>query len=53
MGTFRGKDLSNRLLTIKVVDAPREELVNKMQELGIRVIDVRQCLQAQVCVLDS
>ncbi|MBN1581702.1 MAG: CBS domain-containing protein [Anaerolineae bacterium] len=49
LGTFQGEDLSNRLLTIKVVGAPREALIDEMEALGIRVLDARQCLQAQVC----
>jgi len=49
LGTFQGEDLSNRLLTIKVVGAPREALIDEMEALGIRVLDARQCLQAQAC----
>lgn len=49
LGTFQGDDMSTRLLTIKVVDAPREALIAKVETLGIRVIDARDCLQAQVC----
>jgi acetoin utilization protein AcuB len=49
LGTFQGEDMSNRLLTVKVVDAPREVLIHKMEELGFKVIDARQCLQAMAC----
>jgi acetoin utilization protein AcuB len=49
LGTFQGEDVTNRLLTIKVVEAQRKELVNKMQELGIQVVDARECLQALAC----
>jgi acetoin utilization protein AcuB len=53
LGTFQGDDLSNRLLTIKVVDVSREELVHKMEAIGAKVIDARQCLQAQACVIQG
>ena len=43
LGTFQGEDLSNRLLTIKVDGAPLEELVGKMQELAVKVVDARNC----------
>jgi acetoin utilization protein AcuB len=46
LGTFQGEDMTNRLLTLKVSDVPREELVHKMQEIGAEVIDVRMCQQA-------
>lgn len=41
LGTFQGEDMSNRLLTLKVDGVPLEELVGKMQELAVKVIDVR------------
>jgi acetoin utilization protein AcuB len=53
LGTFQGEDLSNRLLTIKVADVSREELVQKMGEIGAKVIDARQCLQAQACMIQG
>jgi len=49
LGTFRGEDLSNRILTVKVVNASREVIVSRMESLGIKVLDVRQCLLAQAC----
>jgi acetoin utilization protein AcuB len=49
LGTFQGEDMSNRLLTIKVVEAQRQVLVEQMQQLGIDVIDVRECLLAVAC----
>jgi acetoin utilization protein AcuB len=49
LGTFQGEDMSNRLLTIKVVEAQREVLVEQMQQLGVDVIDVRECLLALAC----
>ena len=41
LGTFQGEDMTNRLLTIKVTDVDREELSDKMQGLGAKVVDVR------------
>jgi acetoin utilization protein AcuB len=41
LGTFQGEDMSNRFLTLKVDGVPLEELVGKMQELAVKVIDVR------------
>ena len=49
LGTFDGEDMGSRLLTVKVVDAPRKVLVDRLQELGIEVVDARQCLQALAC----
>lgn len=49
LGTFRGEDLSNRILTVKVVGTPREAIRSRMASLGIKVLDVRQCLLAQAC----
>jgi acetoin utilization protein AcuB len=42
LGTFQGEDMSNRLLTIKVAEIDRETLLATMQDLGARVIDVRE-----------
>ena len=41
LGTFQGEDMTNRLLTIKVTDVDREELSDKMQGLGAKVVDIR------------
>jgi acetoin utilization protein AcuB len=49
LGTFYGEDMTNRLLTIKVTEADREELLAKMQDLGAKVVDVRTCAQAVAC----
>ena len=49
LGTFDGEDVGSRLLTVKVVDAPRTVLIGKLQELGIEVVDARQCLQSLAC----
>ena len=41
LGTFQGEDMTNRLLTIKVTDVDQEKLLDKMQDLGAKVVDVR------------
>lgn len=41
LGTFLGEDLSNRVLVLKVGDVPEEQLVEKMKEIGTRILDVR------------
>jgi acetoin utilization protein AcuB len=49
LGTFQGEDMSNRLLTIKVAEVGRQDLLNKMEDLGARIVDVRMCQQATAC----
>ena len=49
LGTFRGEDMSNRLLTIKVEGVPEQDLVAKMKEIGAEVIDSRGCPQSDRC----
>jgi acetoin utilization protein AcuB len=49
LGTFDGEDMDSRLLTVKVVGAPRTVLVGRLQDLGIEVVDARQCLQSLAC----
>lgn len=49
LGTFQGEDLSNRLLTIKVSDAAQQDLTRKIEEIGIKVVDVRMCEMVKVC----
>ncbi len=41
-GTIMGEDPSNRELTIKVADVPMEQLASAMEELGMKVLDVRE-----------
>jgi acetoin utilization protein AcuB len=41
LGTFLGEDMSNRLITVKVDQTSQEDLVDKMRELGVKIIDVR------------
>ncbi len=43
LGTFRGEDMSNRLLTVKVDGVPQETLADKMRAIGARIVDVRTC----------
>lgn len=42
LGTFLGDDPSNRTITMKVQDVDKEELWPKLEELGIKLIDVRE-----------
>lgn len=42
LGTFLGEDPSNRTITMKVQDVDKEELWPKLEELGIKLIDVRE-----------
>ena len=49
LGTFQGEDMSNRLLTIKVAEVDRETLLDKVQGIGAKVVDVRMCQQTVAC----
>ncbi len=42
LGTFLGDDPSNRLLAMKVQDVDKEELWPQLEELGAKLIDVRE-----------
>jgi acetoin utilization protein AcuB len=42
LGTFRGEDPTNRLITVKVADVRMEKLVAIMEALGIEIVDVRE-----------
>lgn len=42
LGTFQGDDPTNRELTLKVQNIEKEELWPKIEELGIKLIDVRE-----------
>ncbi len=42
LGTFLGEDPSNRLLTLKVQDVDQDDLWPKLEELGIKLVDVRE-----------
>jgi len=42
LGTFLGEDPSNRLLTLKVQDVDKDNLWPKLEELGIKLVDVRE-----------
>ena len=42
LGTFLGEDPSNRLLTLKVQDVDKNHLWPKLEELGIKLVDVRE-----------
>lgn len=43
LGTIMGEDPSNRELMVKVADVPREQLVGAMEELGLQILDARDC----------
>ena len=42
LGTFLGEDPTNRLITIKIQDVDKDQLWPKLQELGIKLVDVRE-----------
>jgi acetoin utilization protein AcuB len=42
LGTFKGEDPTNRLVAVKVADAPSEKLVAIMEALGMEIVDVRE-----------
>jgi acetoin utilization protein AcuB len=42
LGTFMGEDPTNRMVTVKVADVPREKLVAVMEALGMEIVDVRE-----------
>ena len=42
LGTFKGEDPTNRLVTVKVADVPTEKLVAIMEAIGMEIVDVRE-----------
>jgi acetoin utilization protein AcuB len=42
LGTFLGEDPSNRLITLKVQDVDKDELWSRLQEMGAKLVDVRE-----------
>ena len=42
LSTFRGEDPTNRMVTVKVSDAPTDKLVAVMEALGMEIVDVRE-----------
>ena len=42
LGTFMGEDPTNRMVTVKVADAPTEKLVAIMEALGMEIVDCRE-----------
>lgn len=42
LGTFLGEDPTNRLITMKVQDVDKEALWPKLEELNIKLLDVRE-----------
>jgi acetoin utilization protein AcuB len=42
LSTFTGEDPTNRMVTAKVADVPRDKLVAIMEALGMEIVDVRE-----------
>jgi len=42
LGTFLGEDPSNRLITLKVQDVDKDEVWPKLQDMGVKLVDVRE-----------
>lgn len=42
LGTFLGEDPTNRLITAKVTEVGKDELVSAMEAMGMEVVDVRE-----------
>jgi len=42
LGTFLGEDPSNRLITLKVQNVDKDEVWSKLQDMGIKLVDVRE-----------
>jgi len=42
LGTMMGEDPTNRELMIKVAEVPMEQLVSAMEDLGLKILDVRE-----------
>ena len=42
LGTFQGEDPTNRMVTVKVSDAPTDKLIAVMEALGMEIVDVRE-----------
>jgi acetoin utilization protein AcuB len=49
VGSFLGEDMSNRLLAIKVSDVQEDEIVQKMREIGAKIVDARTCTLGTSC----
>jgi acetoin utilization protein AcuB len=42
LGTFQGEDPTNRMVTVKVANAPTEKLLAIMEALGMEIVEVRE-----------
>lgn len=42
LSTFQGEDPTNRMVTVKVAEVPKEKLVAIMEALGMEIVDVRE-----------
>ncbi len=43
LGTIKGEDPTNYVLTVKVADVAQEALVAAMEEMGLKILDARHC----------
>jgi acetoin utilization protein AcuB len=43
LGTTMGEDPTNRQITVRVADVEQEQLIAAMEDLGLKVLDVRFC----------
>jgi acetoin utilization protein AcuB len=42
LGTFKGEDPTNRMVTVKVANVPAEKLIAVMEALGMEIVDARE-----------
>jgi acetoin utilization protein AcuB len=47
LGTFLGEDPTNRLITVKVADVPKDKLVAEMKILALEIVDARTCVSCR------
>jgi acetoin utilization protein AcuB len=47
LGTFLGEDPTNRLITVKVADVPKDRLVAEMKTLALEIVDARLCAECR------
>ena len=45
LGTFLGEDPTNRLITVKVADVPKDRLVAEMKTFALEIVDARLCAE--------
>ena len=47
LGTFLGEDPTNRLITVKVADVPKDRLVAEMKTFALEIVDARLCAECR------